>query len=32
LDLALAFVSPKARGWTKDFFVDVLMTGFTQGA
>jgi hypothetical protein len=32
LDLVLASVSPKARGWTKDFFVDVLMTGSTLGA
>jgi hypothetical protein len=24
----LAYVSPKARGWVKTFFVDVLMTGF----
>jgi hypothetical protein len=32
LDLVLASVSPKAGGWTKYFFVDVLMTGSTLGA
>jgi len=32
LDPMLAFVSPKARGWKKSFFVDVLMTGFSLGA
>jgi hypothetical protein len=28
----LSYVSPKARGWKKYFFVDVLMTGSTLGA
>jgi hypothetical protein len=32
LDPVLASVSPKARGWTKYFFVVVLMTGSTLGA
>jgi hypothetical protein len=27
LELVLHFVSPKARGWMKSFFIDVLMTG-----
>jgi hypothetical protein len=32
LDPVLASVSPKAEGWTKYFFVVVLMTGSTLGA
>jgi hypothetical protein len=32
LDLVLSSVSPKVGGWTKYFFVDVLMTGSTLGA
>jgi hypothetical protein len=31
LDLVLASISPKARGWTKYFFVDVLITGSALG-
>jgi hypothetical protein len=32
LDPVLAFVSPKAGGWEKTFFVDVLMTDLSLGA
>jgi hypothetical protein len=32
LDPVLASVSPKAGGWEKYFFVEVLMTGSTLGA
>jgi hypothetical protein len=32
LDLVLCSVSPKIRGWTKAFLVDVLVTGSTLGA
>jgi hypothetical protein len=32
LDLVLSSVSPKAGGWKKNFFVDVLITGSALGA
>jgi hypothetical protein len=31
MDLVLASINPKARGWMKTFFVVVLMIGFVLG-
>jgi len=31
LDPVLSYVSPKTRGWTKDFFVEVFMTSSSMG-